>query len=874
VTDHSHKRPGLTDRAAGPSRSTTFRLPDPKRVDLHCHSAASTKVGEALLKVIACPESYSPPADVYAQAKRRGMDFVAITDHDTLDGVLSLADRADVLVGEELTCWFPEDQCKIHLLVWGITPDQHDRLQAVAKDIYQVADIVERERIAHSVAHPIYRQNDRLERWHLERLLLLFKGFECLNGAHAPSHREAFEPLLDRLDRAEMQRLAEVHNIVPKWPEPWFKSRTAGSDDHGLLNVGRTWTEFPPEVKTIDDVLTCLREGTCRPAGEAGSVLKLAHTFYGVGVRYNAQQIGHDTGPTMTMLQVLVGQRPNPSKAQWARAVVKGRIKSITRKVKRAFGLSTRPTHEDALLVKLFLGSVAKRFRQHPKLLDRMNEGLPPLGEHDEVFKLIGGISRDVYNGIADHFIETGRRGDLIGFFEGVGALAAQQFLLAPYYFALFHQNKERHLLSSITRTVRPMNASSIRVGLFTDTFDDINGVGRFIRDMGEQAIAADVKLSIATSVSAKKLRFDHPARTNFDPMLARPMPFYSTLDLTIPPVLDMLEWADRQQFDAIHISTPGPVGMVGFLAAKMLRVPVLSTYHTDFPAYVDELTHDHRLTDVTRSFMSWFYKRSKTVFSRSTAYHFNLRDLGVEQDRLRTIPAGINTTKFNPRHRDESVWQKYGVDRAGTPTKKHKLLYAGRISTEKNLPLLVETFKQLCTRREDVALVIAGEGPYETKMREALAGLPAFFTGPLNDTQLPALYATASLFLFPSRTDTLGQVVMESQASALPCLVSSEGGPREIINPDESGLVLSATNPQPWVEAIDQLLNNPDRLASMRDAALLRSRRYDLARTFQGFWSEHVQAVQQASAPTRDAIDSTQHAHAQPDQLPEPTSH
>ena len=89
------------------------------RADLHCHSDASNKTGEAMLNAIACPESYSRPQDVYAQALRRGMRFVTITDHDTVAGVLRIRDMPDVLVGEEVTVRFPEDGCKIHLLVYG-----------------------------------------------------------------------------------------------------------------------------------------------------------------------------------------------------------------------------------------------------------------------------------------------------------------------------------------------------------------------------------------------------------------------------------------------------------------------------------------------------------------------------------------------------------------------------------------------------------------------------------------------------------------------------------------------------------------------------------------------------------------------------------
>src|SRR5215212_6143795 len=225
--------------------SPSAAAPAPKRVDLHCHSDASNKAAEVLLNAIACPECYSDPLDVHAQAKRRGMDFVTITDHDTIDGVVSLASQKhDVLVGEEVTCWFPEDECKLHLLVYGIDAAQHEELQRRAPNIYDVAEYVESKRIAHSVAHPIYRQNEKLERWHLERLLLMFKGFECLNGAHSALHREAFEPVLNRLDRLEIEKLSARHRLRPRWAEPWAKARVGGTDDHGLLNIGRTWTEF------------------------------------------------------------------------------------------------------------------------------------------------------------------------------------------------------------------------------------------------------------------------------------------------------------------------------------------------------------------------------------------------------------------------------------------------------------------------------------------------------------------------------------------------------------------------------------------------------------------------------------------------------
>ncbi|MEM6315679.1 MAG: glycosyltransferase, partial [Planctomycetota bacterium] len=178
-------------------------------------------------------------------------------------------------------------------------------------------------------------------------------------------------------------------------------------------------------------------------------------------------------------------------------------------------------------------------------------------------------------------------------------------------------------------------------------------------------------------------------------------------------------------------------------------------------------------------------------------------------------------------------------------------LLYVGRVSVEKNLPLLAEAFKQVAARRDDVRLVVAGVGPYLEAMKAELAGLPVHFTGPLDDDQLRPLYAGADLFVFPSRTDTLGQVVMEAQASGLPAIVSETGGPRETIDDNVTGIVRPATDARVWATAIDDLLDQPAKLAAMSRAAAGRRQRWSLERTFEGFWAEHLAAA--VPPPTSD---------------------
>jgi glycosyltransferase involved in cell wall biosynthesis len=253
----------------------------------------------------------------------------------------------------------------------------------------------------------------------------------------------------------------------------------------------------------------------------------------------------------------------------------------------------------------------------------------------------------------------------------------------------------------------------------------------------------------------------------------------------------------------------------------------------------VDSLTRDHRTVNATKLYMSWFYDRTAAVFSRSSQYRFNLRDLGVADDRLRIIAPGVNTLKFAPLHRDVNTWADLGV------AEPLRLLYCGRVSVEKNLRLLVDAFRQLCRTRNDTALIVAGDGPFLAQMRKKLAGTPAYFLGYQNDGQLGRLYASADLFVFPSRTDTLGQVVMEAHASGLPAIVSNEGGPKETVDHEVSGLVLPATDARVWSSAIDQLLSDEPRRSRMARCAPQRVARFSLQHTFESFWAEHLLAVE-----------------------------
>jgi hypothetical protein len=212
------------------------------RADLHTHSKHSDRPSEWLLRRIGAPESYVEPLEVYETCRARGMDFVTITDHNRIDGALEIAHLPGTFISAEVTTYFPEDGCKVHCLVYGITPEQFTAIQKVREDIYALRRLLLDRGIIHSVAHPLYGVHGRLSVSHFEKLLLLFNRFEALNGSVSGRTNKVTNAILRGLTARTIDDLAARHGIAPLGAAPWRKSFTAGSDDHSGVYLGEAYT--------------------------------------------------------------------------------------------------------------------------------------------------------------------------------------------------------------------------------------------------------------------------------------------------------------------------------------------------------------------------------------------------------------------------------------------------------------------------------------------------------------------------------------------------------------------------------------------------------------------------------------------------------
>jgi glycosyltransferase involved in cell wall biosynthesis len=232
---------------------------------------------------------------------------------------------------------------------------------------------------------------------------------------------------------------------------------------------------------------------------------------------------------------------------------------------------------------------------------------------------------------------------------------------------------------------------------------------------------------------------------------------------------------------------------------------------------------------------MRWFYGQLDLVYVNSEGYRQSWIERGIPTERLCILPRGLDTTLFHPSRRDPGYWTSHGA-----PAGRRVLLYVGRLSKEKDLDVIVHAWPRL--QGEGVVLAFVGDGPYAKDLRQALP--EAIFTGSLSGQELAGAFASADLFLFPSTTDTFGNVIIEALASGLPCIVSDQGGPKDLVEPGRTGFITKALDAEAFAQPVKALLADPAQLATMRQAARTAVESRDWREAANRFWACTTSAV------------------------------
>lgn len=800
--------------------------------DLHVHSKYSARPSQWILRKLGCPESFIMPQEIYKISKARGMDIVTITDHNTVDGVLEIADRPDVLIAEEVTTYFPEDQCKVHVLTYGITEEHHREIQKIRENIYELVSYLNHERIVHAVAHPLFGVNGKLTVEHFDKMLILFRIFE-LNGSRNEIHNKILRHILEGINHDILCRIAEQQGIVPFTEACEEKVLIGGSDDHSGLNIGRFWTEVP-QASNKKDFLHGIIEGNTRTGGIPSTPFTMGRNLYSIAYQYYRERLKiyrhlADTPLGHFLSRLLIHTTNGASPSRSSRII--WFIKSA--KLWNRNGSDDQRSTVTGSLLKICDTLIEKK----PCYLEIIRKN--STFDYDVAERIWFSFVSDVFNSMlasfSHRFVDNLAKANFFDVFGVIGATGAMSTLAAPYVTSFSHFKRDEHFAEKLRRHwgIPPLPEKMkqpFSVGHFTDTVFEINGVAKTLLQFNRVSRLLGYDWTIITSSDDKESTENGIA--NFSPVGVYALPEYQEIKLAIPPFLEILSYCYERSFSQIHAATPGPLGLAALFVSRILSIPIVATYHTSLPQYVFRLAGDENLESATWRYVMWFYSQMDHVFVPSQATAEELISKGLSKEKIHIFPRGVDIDLFHPRKASSEFRRRYGI---GDET---VILYVGRISRKKGLDILAKAFQVLYRENSRTALLVVGDGPYIEELKYRVRGTKAIFTGYLCGEELARAYASSDIFVLPSSTDTFGNVVLEAQASGLPVIVSDKGGPRENIILGETGLIFKSEDTVDLVRCIKELVDNVHRRNNMGSRAHYFMKRRSLVKMVESTWN------------------------------------
>ncbi len=558
------------------------------RADLHVHSTASAISKLGVQRSLRIPECATDPLEVYELAKARGMDFVTITDHDTIDGALSLASRPDTFISEELTASFKGEPQAVHVLCYGITPDDHEWLQAHRDDVEMCAAYLQEHDITAALAHPFYAVAAPLTARHRRRLAQLFPIWETRNGSRAK----------------------ELNLPAFVYIETHGGTAIGGSDDHAGIDVGRTFTETP-RAWTPAEFLAHIRAGRASAHGQQGSAAKWAHAAMALAIR----SLGDGDAPA----------RPDP--AAVLRIVERVMSEGDAREGSGASDLDA----DDALaLLRAWLYSMKLDVDEH-KLLRQLQDGELGHADLDRRARRVHErkLAMCVHEAVAG--LESGGSGpDLAG-----SALSLFDACMPaiPYAAAAAFLGREK---AKLTRS----EGDRPRVALVVDGIGGMHGVTHAIQQIRARGVRGfDVEV-IGTDADVDR-RLSAVAEID--------IPFYAGLQIGVPTVPAIVEAVAEGRYDVVHVCSPGPAGIAAWLLAGVLNLPRVGSYHTELGAYAGLRTGRPQFEALANWALGRFYGACDVVLSPRPASDQRLVELGIDSVRIGRWDRGVDLRRFDP---------------------------------------------------------------------------------------------------------------------------------------------------------------------------------------------------------------------------------
>jgi phosphatidylinositol alpha 1,6-mannosyltransferase len=294
---------------------------------------------------------------------------------------------------------------------------------------------------------------------------------------------------------------------------------------------------------------------------------------------------------------------------------------------------------------------------------------------------------------------------------------------------------------------------------------------------------------------------------------------------------------------DVIHINSPCPLGHAAVRYARRAGIPVVATYHTHFPSYA-KYYKIKALEAFSWNYLKNLYNECDRVYVPSEPVRKELRAHGFTTTEF--LPHGVDTATFSPSYRSEEWRRLHGCEG------KSVLLFAGRLVWEKDLRTLAEAYRIITARRNDAMFVLAGDGPVRDELRAMMPG--ALFLGQVGGSDLSEAYASSDVFVFPSTTETFGNVTLEAMASGIPPVCAKEGGAYGFVKSGATGLLAEPRDGEDLAAKISYMLDHPQERKTMGEAARAFAAEQSWERIFDRLFAGYVDLASPGRARRRKA--------------------
>lgn len=385
-----------------------------------------------------------------------------------------------------------------------------------------------------------------------------------------------------------------------------------------------------------------------------------------------------------------------------------------------------------------------------------------------------------------------------------------------------------------------------MRVAIFTDTYlPEVNGVaktlGRWVNYLESRGIACRVFAPESGDDSE-----DKPDRDFVHRFYSIPFLLYPELKLAIPNPFQIRKALREFEPTIVHAATPFNLGLFGLRYARKNNVPIVASYHTHFDQYLQHYKIQWVEPTLWR-YMHWFHTDCRRIYVPSPSTKAYLEQKGMRG--LEVWSRGVDTELFRPVSDREKILHKWNI-----PSDSFVLLYVGRLAPEKSVEVLLRAWHKLpADIRSRGRLVLTGDGPLAEELREMLPqNGHMIMTGFVQGRELAELYGAADLFVFPSATETFGNVVLESMAAGTPVIGAAAGGVLDNVQHNRTGLLCTPGSEEEFAAAIERLYRDGELRASMGRNAREYAEQQSWEQIFGRLLDSYRDVLEQESARVR----------------------